>query len=52
MISSFSKVLGDAGINISDMTNKSKGNYAYTLLDVQTRPYQEVIEKLEKIDGV
>ena len=46
MISSFSKVLGDAGINISDMTNKSKGNYAYT------RPYQEVIEKLEKIDGV
>ena len=52
MISSFSKVLGDAGINISDMTNKSKGNYAYTLLDVQKRPYQEVIEKLEKIDGV
>ena len=52
MISSFSKVLGDAGINISDMTNKSKGNYAYTLLDVQTRPYQEVIEELEKIDGV
>lgn len=52
MISSFSKVLGDAGINISDMTNKSKGDYAYTLLDVQTRPYQEVIEKLEKIDGV
>ena len=52
MISSFSKVLGDAGINISDMTNKSKGNYAYTLLDVQTRHYQEVIEKLEKIDGV
>ena len=52
MISSFSKVLGDAGINISDMTNKSKGNYAYTLLDVQTRPYQEMIEKLEKIDGV
>ena len=47
MISSFSKVLGDAGINISDMTNKSKGNYAYTLLDVQ-----EVMEKLEKIDGV
>ena len=39
MISSFSKVLGDAGINISDMTNKSNGNYAYTLLDVQTRPY-------------
>ncbi|MGI6006337.1 MAG: phosphoglycerate dehydrogenase [Ruminococcus sp.] len=52
MISSFSKVLGDAGINISDMTNKSKGEYAYTLLDLQTRPTQEVIEKLEKIDGV
>ncbi|MGI6011725.1 MAG: 3-phosphoglycerate dehydrogenase family protein [Ruminococcus sp.] len=52
MISSFSKVLGDAGINISDMTNKSKGEYAYTLLDLQTRPTQEVIEKLGKIDGV
>ncbi len=52
MISGFSKVLGDAGFNISDMVNKSKGEYAYTLIDLQTRPTQEVVEKLGKIDGV
>ena len=34
MISSYTSILGDANINISDMTNKSRGDYACTLLDV------------------
>ena len=34
------------------MTNKSKGDYAYTLLDLQTKPTQEVVDKLRKLDGV
>ena len=52
MISQFAKVLGDAGVNISDMSNKSKGDYAYTLIDVETPTTKEIVEKLETIEGV
>ncbi len=52
MISQFTAVFGEAGVNICDMTNKSKGDYAYTLLDLQTKPTQEVVDKLRKLDGV
>lgn len=52
MLSQFTKVLGDAGLNISDMTNKSKKDYAYTLIDLETPVKEEIVEKLEKIDGV
>lgn len=52
MISQFTKVLGDAGMNISDMTNKSKGDYAYTMIDLEKPAQADIIEKLEAIDGV
>ena len=40
MISQFTKTLGDAGVNISNMTNKSKGDYAYTMIDVSSPDLQ------------
>lgn len=52
MISKVSTALGDAGINISDMTNKSRGDYAYSLLDLDTSVTAEVAEKLAAFDGV
>lgn len=52
MLSQFTKVLGDAGVNISDMTNKSKGDYAYTLLDTDAAVSSEVVAALRKISGV
>ncbi|HIS25363.1 MAG TPA: phosphoglycerate dehydrogenase [Candidatus Pullilachnospira intestinigallinarum] len=52
MISQFASVMGSAGINISDMTNKSKGDYAYTLIDLESPATQELVERLEAIDGV
>lgn len=52
MISQFTKVLGDAGVNISNMTNKSKGDLAYTILDVATPISQEVAKNLKAISGV
>ena len=52
MISQFTKVLGDAGRNISDMTNKSKGDYAYTMMDLETPADDEIVKALERIDGV
>lgn len=52
MITKFTACIGEEGINISDMLNKSKGEVAYTMLDVETAPSAEVIAKLQKIDGV
>lgn len=52
MISSYTSILGDANINISDMTNKSGGDYACTLLDVDAPVTKEVEEKLQTLDGV
>lgn len=52
MISQFAAVLGGAGMNISDMTNKSKGDYAYTLIDLETPATQEILDQLNEIQGV
>ncbi len=51
-ISQYTSVLGDAGINISDMTNKSRGDYAYSLIDLDTPATAELVEKLSAIDGM
>lgn len=52
MISKYSTVFSDAGINISDMTNKGKGEYAYSLLDVDTKVTDDVISRLNSMEGV
>lgn len=52
MISQVTKVLGSEGINIADMTNKSKGEFAYTLLDLESTASKEALAELESIDGV
>ena len=52
MITKFTACFGDNGINISDMTNKSKGEVAYTMLDIETPASEEIISKLSSITGV
>lgn len=52
MIGQYSSVLGEAGVNIADMTNKSRNDYAYSLLDLDAPISAEVVEKLAAIDGV
>lgn len=52
MITKFTAEFGEKGINISDMTNKSRGEVAYTMLDVEAAPTAEIVEALERIDGV
>ena len=52
MISQFTSIFGAEGYNISDMTNKSRGDVAYTLLDVESAVSADTVEKLEKINGV
>lgn len=52
MITKFTACFGDEGINITDMMNKSKGEVAYTMLDIETPADSEIIEKLQSIKGV
>lgn len=52
MITKFTACFGDNGINISDLTNKSKGEVAYTMIDIETPASEEIIKKLESIEGV
>jgi D-3-phosphoglycerate dehydrogenase / 2-oxoglutarate reductase len=52
MITKFTAAFGDLGINISDMMNKSKREYAYTMLDVESEITSEIVEKLSSMEGV
>lgn len=52
MIGQITGILASAGMNISDMTNKSRDKYAYTLLDLETKVDEVTIEKLAAIKGV
>lgn len=52
MITKFTGCFGENGINITDMTNKSRGEVAYTLLDVESAATGDIVAKLSAIDGV
>ena len=52
MITSFTAHLGSAGINISDMNSKSKGEYAYTIIDIDGELPEDVVNKLQETEGV
>ena len=52
MVGQISGTMAEAGLNIATMTNKSRGDLAYTLVDVDSEVSEEVIEKIAKIDGV
>lgn len=52
MIGQITGTLAGQGVNISDMTNKSRERYAYTLLDLDGKPEEETLKKLRQIKGV
>lgn len=52
MIGQFTSILADAKINISDMTNKSKKEYAYTMIDVEGEVTEDVTDRLNKVNEV
>ncbi|MGV8992362.1 MAG: phosphoglycerate dehydrogenase [Thiobacillus sp.] len=52
MVSQISTALASAGINIHNMVNKSKGDMAYTLVDVDSAVPSSVIQQLAAITGV
>ncbi len=52
MISQFTSVLSASNMNIENMVNKSKGEYAYTVIDVSEAVDQAIADKLNAINGV
>ena len=52
MIGQVTGMMASCGINISDMTNKSREMYAYTLMDLDKKPDEETIQKLSGIGGI
>lgn len=52
MLTQFAPVLSDSGLNIENLTNKSKKDYAYTMVDVKGCISDEIIAKLRDIEGV
>ena len=51
-LSKFTMVLSTEDINISDLVNRSRGEYAYTMLDLDHVPSETAVAMLKKIDGV
>ena len=52
MLTSIMTTLSDDGINVENMTNKSKKDYAYTMVDVNTRITDDVANEIRAIPGV
>lgn len=52
MLGQISTALADQGINISNMINKSRGDYAYTMIDVETEMTDEKLASIKNIEGV
>ncbi|WP_294041315.1 phosphoglycerate dehydrogenase [Thiolapillus sp.] len=52
MLGQISTDLAEAGLNILDMLNKSRGDIAVTLIDLEAQPDQGVLDKIAGVEGV
>ncbi len=52
MLTQFTGAFSAVDINIADMVNKSRGDYAYTVLDVEAKINEDVVNKVSSIKGV
>jgi D-3-phosphoglycerate dehydrogenase len=52
MVGQVSTCIANAGLNIEDLLNKSVGEFAYTIVDVNGEPSKELLEEIASIDGV
>lgn len=52
MITQFTKVFADQNINVTNMISKSRGDWAYSMLDLDGVPATELIQVLNAIEGV
>lgn len=52
MLTQFTGLFAKDNVNIENMINKSRGDYAYTIFDVSSKVIEEVVNELKAIDGV
>ena len=52
MLASITNTLAKDGVNVENLTNKSKGNYAYTIVDVGQRVGDAIADEIRAVDGV
>ena len=52
MVSTLSTAMAEAGINIETMANASRKDVAYTVMDLNVMPGQDVIDKLNAMDAI
>ncbi len=52
MLANITAQLSGDGVNVENMTNKSRGDYAYTLVDVGSPVEESVIDDIRGIDGI
>ncbi len=52
MITQFTGAFAAKGINVSDMVSKSRGDWAYTILDVSKKAEDDIVSAIQAIDGV
>ena len=52
ILASISKLFADYNLNIENMVNRSRGEYAYTLIDTNDDVCKDIIEKIETSKGI
>ena len=52
MLTQFTGVCAKAGINITSFVSKSKGEYAYSIMDIDTAGTDDITKQLDSIEGV
>ena len=52
VLSTVLSVLADHDVNVIDMVNKSRNEMAYNIIDVETRPSEEIVEAISNAEGV
>ena len=52
MLTQFTQVMAEKNINISEMSNKSRGNYSYAILDVDSPATEDLCNAIAAIEGV
>ena len=52
MLTQITSILSAEGVNVENLTNKSKRDYAYTMVDLNSRIKDAVSDKLRAIPGV
>ena len=52
MVRQITKEIAEEGANIVDMLNKSRGDFAYTLIDIEKEISKTVIENIKQVEGI